>query len=208
MELRVSTEVEPAVFEEAALADVGARVVHHVHTGWVSVEVDAARLEELRHCRGVVAILPVPSCDDRLDRLPGDLTWEALAEGNAFDQVAMRLEVGRVGGRAAALRLSAEALQLCFVRCHRTTGLDMVVSRPDLRAAGGRAVLARHSDGLRDHSRAGMHDWPAGTKRSIVMWVGHLPPGPASVEAGFTGGWIRVQGRPRPFTFTAELALG
>ena len=208
MQLLVSTEVEPGVFDEAVLEDVGGHVSHRVHLGWLTVECEADRVGDLGRQRGVVATLPLPACDDRLDQLPPGLAWAPLADADAAKLVAFRLETGRIAGRIQVLRLTATALQPCFVRCHRTAAIDMAVVRRSATAPGGRVVLARHSDGLRDESAAGMHDWPAGTVRSIVMWVGHLPPGEAVVESGFPGGWIRVAGRPVPFAFTSPLILG
>ena len=205
MRLRVNVEIEPAVFEEGALAGVGAEIVRRANIAWFTVEAEAGRLDALRALPGVISTLALPSCDDRLHELPADLAWEAIGAGDAHGLVAMRLEAGRSAGRVVALRLGAEVRALCFVRCHRTAGMDLAVYRP---GAGARRPLARHSDGLRDQSRAGMHDWPAGTRRVLCMWVGHLPPGPAEAEAGFADGWIRVQGRPEPFSFTAPFQLG
>jgi hypothetical protein len=206
--LRVSTEVEPAVFAEASLRALGARVVRHVHKGWFTAEVDSDRLEELRRLPGVLETHVVPSCDDRLDQLPPDLTWRVLAEHDCHGLVGFRLEAGEAGGRVLALRLVASVHQTCFLRAHRTAAMDIAVCRPDPAVPGGLRVLQRHSDGLRDQSVAGMHDWKAGETRQITMWVGHLPPGEAVVEAGLLDGWIRVRGRPVPCTFRAAVRLG
>jgi len=208
VQLRVSTEVEPAVFDEAALQGVGARVLRHVHTGWLTVQLDPARLPELRRLRGVLDTLAVTACEDRLGELPPDTQWRVLGEGDAHGLLACSLEAGASGGRTVVLRLTATARQMCFVRSHRTSGLDLAVWRTDPAARGGRRLLARHADGLRDRSKAGMHDWASGRSTEIAMWVAHLPPGGAVVEAGLGQGAIRVQGRLLPFAFTAPLTLG
>ncbi len=200
MRLRVSTEVEPTAFDEAALATVDARVLQRVHIGWLTVDVPAARLGELRHLRGVVDTLAVAACDDRLDQLPADTVWRPLAEGDAHALAAFALEAGSSGGRVVALRLTARVQQSCFLRAHRTSGLDITVSGAD-----GRPV-SRHSTGLRDRSVAGAHEWKAGETHAITLWVGHLPAGRYAVTAGVDG-WLRVAGRPTPFALAAEVTL-
>ena len=208
MRLIVSTEVEPAVFDEGELAEIGARVIHHVHKGWFSAECDAERVRDVRRCKGVLSTLIVSACDDRMDQLPAGTKWGALAEADCHALVGFQLEAGTAGGRTVAIRLRAQVRQNCFVRSHRTSGMDIVLYRPDPGVPGGRRVIARHSDGLRDRTDAGMHNWKAGDSRQIAMWVGHLPAGAYMVEAGLVDGWIRVGGPLLPFTFSAEVGLG
>ncbi len=204
----VGTEVEPAVFDEGELAEIGARVVHHVHKGWFSAECDAGRLNDLRRLKGVLATLVINACDERLEQLPPKLGWSPLAEADCHERIAFRLEAGVSGGRTVALRLRAEVREACFVRSHLTSGMDIVLDRPDPAAPGGRRVTARHSDGLRDRTDAGMHNWKVGENRQITMWVGHLPAGRYTVETGLVGGWVRVGAKLVPFTFGAEVSLG
>ena len=198
MELRVSTEVEPAVFDEAQLEGAGARVVRHVQPAWMSVVVDSARLPELAGIRGVLDVLPVVACEDRLDQLPEGTAWEVVAEGGEPKLLDLRLEAARHNGVVVALRLTATAQDICFVRSHRTDAVDIEVWRDD------RRVVA-HSDGLRDRSTAGMHNWTKGESRQIAMWVGHLPTGQAHVRAGVVGGWLRVAGKPKACLLEADM---
>ena len=201
MRLRVSTEVEPTAFDEGALTTVDARVLQRVNIGWLTVDVPAARLGDLRHLRGVVDTLAVAACDDRLDQLPADTTWRPMADGDAHGLATFALEAGSSGGQVVAVRLTARVHQACFLRSHRTSGLDITLRDPS-----GRTVL-RHSSGLRDRSVAGVHEWKAGDTHAITLWVGHLPPGRYAVTAGVDG-WLRVAGRPTPFALQAEATLG
>ncbi len=206
MELRVSTEVEPAVFDEAQLEGVGARVVRHVQPAWISVAIDSARLPELARVRGVLDILPVLACEDRLDQLPEGTVWEKVAEGGQKDLLGLELEVARHGGAVVALRLTAVAHAICFVRAHRTDGVDIELWQDDPQVAGGRRRIVAHSDGLRDRSTAGMHNWTADERRQIAMWVGHLPKGRYRVRAGVVDGWLRVAGRPQACVLELDLS--
>jgi hypothetical protein len=209
LRLRVSTEVEPAVFDEAELGRLEAHVVHRVHKGWISVEIDPGRLEELRRARGVRDTLAVVACEDRLDQLPPDTAWSTLATADAHGLVDFTLEAGASGGRVVVLRLTAVARETCLVRSHLTDAIDIAVYRAGTDARpGGPRPLARHSDGLRDRSAAGSHDWKAGTTCTIAMWVGHLSPGECAAEAGFLDGLIRVKTKLLPFTFRAPFRLG
>ena len=208
MRLVVSTEVEPAVFDEAELAEVGARVIRHVHMGWFSADCEADRVGDLRRLKGVLSTLVIQACDERLDQLPEDLRWKPLGEADCHGLLGFRLEAGTVHGRTVALRLRADVRQACFVRSHLTSGMDIVLSRADPGAPGGRRVAARHSEGLRDRTGNGMQNWKEGENRQITMWVGHLPAGRYTVEAGLVDGWIRVGGPLVPFTFEAEVELG
>ncbi len=201
MRLRVSAEVEPTVFDEGALAAVDGRVLQRVHIGWLAVDVPAEHLAQLRRLPGVVETLVVAACDDRLEQLPADTTWKPLAEGDAHGLATFRLEAGSSGGRTMALRLAAQVHQTCFVRAHRTSGMDIT-----LRDASGQPVL-RHSTGLRDRSVSGAHEWKADESHAITMWIAHLPPGRYGVTAGVDG-WLRVEGRPTPFELRAEATVG
>lgn len=208
MRLIVSTEVEPAVFDEAELAQVGARVVHHVHKGWFSAECDGERIGDLRRLKGVVSTLVVTACDERTDQIPPGAHWDPLAEADAHGLIGFRLEACGADHRTVALRLRAEVRQSCFVRSHHTSGMDIVLHRTQPGAPRDGQVAARHSDGLRDRTDAGMHNWKVGESRQITMWVGHLPAGPYTVHAGLVDGWIRVAGALVPFTFPAQVSLG
>lgn len=205
MELRVSTEVEPALFDEAQLEGVGAHVVRHVQPAWISVAVDSAHVAELARIRGVLDILPVLACEDRLDQLPAGTTWEPLAKGGEAGLLELVLEAARHGDAVVALRLTATALDVCFLRAHRTDGVDIELGQPDPGAPGGWRHVAAHSDGLRDRSNAGMHNWTRGERRQIAMWVGLLPRGAYHVRAGIVDGWLRVAGRPRPCVLECDL---
>ncbi len=205
MELRVGTEVEPAVFDEGQLEGAGARVVRHVQPAWISVAIDSARLQELARLRGVLDIQPIVACEDRLDQLPEGTNWEKVAEGGQKDLLDLELEAARHGGAVVALRLTAVARDVCFVRAHRTGAVDIELWREDAHAPGGRQRIAAHSDGLRDRSNAGMHNWTAGERRQIAMWVGHLPRDRYQVRAGVVDGWLRVAGRPQPCVLELEL---
>ena len=203
VELRVSTEVEPGVFDEAGLQEVGARVLRHVQPGWISVGIDANRVEDLHRVPGVLDTMTVVACEDRLDQLPAGAAWEPLGQGECGD-LALTLEAARQDGAVVALRLTAEAREILFIRSHQTDAVDIALSRPDRSAPEGRRVVVAHSDGLRDWSGAGMHNWKAGERHQIVMWVGHLPAGDYHVRAGVLEGWVRVKGRPTPCVLEAE----
>ena len=207
MRLQVSTEVEPAVFDAAVIPALGARIVHRVHIGWLSLDLEADRLEDLRTQRGVTGTLAVVACDDRLDQLPEATQWHPLAEGDCHALLAFRIEAGSADGRVVALRQSAEVQEKCFVRSHKTAAMDLTLSVPDPAAQDGQRVVVRHSDGLRDGSAAGMHDWKAGESHSIVMWVGHLPAGDYAVTGGVDG-WVRVKTKLVPWTLPAKVRLG
>ncbi len=202
MHLRVSTEVQPAVFKEEELSVVDARVLQWVHKGWLSVEVDAERLADLRGLRGVENTLTVTACDDRLDQLPADLQWQEVASGDCHGLIDFRIEGGRTSsGRMVAVRQTAVARGKCFLRSHRTQAMDMA-----LYALPGRSLVARHSTGLRDGSVAGMHDWKQEETHTITMWVGHVPPGAYAVVGGVDG-WVRVKTKLLPWHLEANLNL-
>ncbi len=207
LRLRVSTEVEPGVFDESVLEAIGARVVHRVHKGWLSLELEADRLPDLRHQRGVVDTLTVVACDDHADQLAADLDWRGLASGDCHGLIDFRIEAGVGAAGAVALRQTAIAKTKCFLRSHRTTAMDLVLWVPDARVPGGRRVVARHSDGLRDRSVAGMHDWKADQTQTITMWVGHLPAGDYGVVGGVDG-TVRVQTKLLPYVLEARVRLG
>ena len=205
MKLRVSMEVDPGVFDESELGRVGAFVAQRHHIGWLSLRVDADRLADLRGLPGVVDVSAVLACDEELVDLSPAPEWSELAAAACGELLRARLEAGRWQGRVALLRQTLEARQKCFARSHRTDAQDIVVLA---RGAGGsERVVCRRSDGLRDLSVAGMHDMEAGETHVAAMWVGHLPAGPYRVRAGIDG-WVRVKGRPTPFSYEADVALG
>jgi len=207
LRLQVSTEVEPAVFDESVIAGIGARVLQRVHKGWLSLDLEADRLGELRRQTGVVDTLALVACDDRLDQLPSDLAWRDLASGDCHGLIDFRIEAGLVAGRAVALRQTAVAKAKCFLRSHRTSAMDLTLWVPDAQVPGGRRPVVRHSDGLRDKSVAGMHDWRQGESRTVTMWVGHLPAGVYGVVGGVDG-WVRVKTQLLPWVLEAEVHLG
>lgn len=205
LQLQVSLEVDPTVFQEDGLRQAGATLVRRHHKGWLSVRVPADRLQDLRALPGVESAAPVLACEDRLGELQPPPEWRTLAQAACDGVLQARLEVGQVGGRPVLLRQTLETTDRCFVRSHRTAAQDIAVLA---RAADGATrVLCRHSDGLRDLSVRGMHDWKAGETHAAAMWVGHLPPGEYAVRAGVDG-WVRVKGRPVPFVYESALRLG
>lgn len=204
LRLRVSTELEPAVFDEAVLPALGARIVHRVHIGWITLEMDPDLVPELRLQPGVQEALIVTACDDRLDQLPRDLQWRELVAADCHGLLDWRLEAGLAGHRVVALRQTAHAKETCFLRSHRTDAMDLVVSGDGPSSSG---VAVRHSDGVRDRTLAGMHNWKQGAEHAVTMWVGHLPAGPYRVQGGVDG-WIRVKGRPTPWTLETTVRLG
>lgn len=207
LRLRVSTEVEPAVFDEAELASVGGRILQRVHKGWLSLDLEPERLGQLTGLRGVLDTLLVVACDDRLDLLPAGLEWRELAVGDCHGLVDFRIEQGVAGGRVVALRQTATAKAKVFLRSHRTEAMDLTLWMADGTVPGGRRVVVRHSDGLRDHSVGGMHDWKPGDVWTITMWVGHLPAGTYGLLGGVDG-LVRVKTKLEPWTLAAEVRLG
>jgi hypothetical protein len=201
MWLRASVEVDPGLFREESLAEVGAAVIQRHHIGWFSVRVDPDALEALRRLPGVESVFPVLACEDRLDELAPPPEWRELAAAECGELLAARLEVGTWRGRIAFLRQTIEVRADAFLRSHRTDAQDIVVRRG---RGPGAPVVCRHSDGLRDRSIAGMHHWKAGERHVAAMWIGHLPPGAYEVEAGVDG-WVRVRARPMPFAYRAAL---
>jgi hypothetical protein len=204
VELRVSLEVDPGVFDAEELSAIGARIVQYHHMGWLSLRVDPDRLEALRRLPGVQDASPVWACEEELADLAPAPEWSELARAECADLLAARLELGRWNGRTAFLRQTLEVRQKCFVRSHRTDAQDIVVLAQDAR--GGERVVCRHSDGLRDRSAAGMHDLEQGDTLTAAMWIGHLAPGAYRVQAGIDG-WVRVRTRPTPFTYAAEFTV-
>ncbi len=206
MDLRVGVEIEPAVFREEDLAQAGAEIMAHVQMGYVRVRADAARLPDLLGLRGVVSLVPVVACEDRLEHLPRDAVWTPLLSGGCQDMLSLDVDAARFAGGTAILRLTARVQALTFVRSHRTAALDLELWAPE--APGRwRRVLA-HSDGLRDQSLAGQHEWKPGEEHVVAMWVGHLERGAYRLRAGvLSGGWIRVKGRPQPCLLEGEVRL-
>jgi hypothetical protein len=202
MELQVSVEVDPGVFDEGRLREVPARVLQYHHKGWFSALADPARLHALRALPGVLSAEPVLACEDRLASVEPPPEWETIAADTCDAVLRGTLEAGRSAGRVVLLRQTLEATDKCFLRSHRTHAQDVAVY-----AAGAPRPVCRYSDGLRDRSQAGMHDWKAGEVHSVAMWVGHLPPGTYRVRGGVDG-WVRVRGRPTPFVLEGEVRLG
>lgn len=205
MRLQVGLDVDPGVFDAHSLPGVGAEIIQYHHMGWLSVHVDAERMEELTALPGVESFAPVLSCADQLDTLVPSPEWTELVAAEFEGLLRGRLEAGRSGGRVCVLRQTIEVEAKCFVRSHRTDGQDIVVGTRD--AAGGWRPVCRQSDGLRDRSLAGMHDWLPGQSRVVAMWVGHLPAGEYIVRGGIDG-LVRVTSHLVPFLYESPLVLG